>query len=73
MTWSYYTRTDLKCLIISCKDFLIKNKLQLNYDLSKIVIFGKFRKPFSWSFKGNKIEQVMEFKYLGIYCHFKYS
>lgn len=67
------SRVGLRRLITYCIDYLKKNELHLNFDKSKVVVFGKSWKLLNWSFKGKVIEQVKEFKYLGIYFHHKHS
>ena len=45
-----------------CKD----EALNINYDKTKVMVFRKRAKKFSWSVLGNSISQCMSFKYLGI-------
>ena len=60
------SRLGLKRLMNKCLDYLSTNKLQLNYQKSKILVFSKSRKIYKWTFKRHPIEQVRTFKYLGL-------
>lgn len=58
------SRVGLRHLRTCCIDYLKKNEPHLNFDKSKIVVFGKYRKLLNWSFEGKVTEQVREFKCL---------
>lgn len=56
-------------LLSSCVESLERN----NFQLSTCQMFGKSRKLFNWNIVGNIIEQVNQFKYLGVLFHYKSS
>ena len=61
----------LKRLLYGCLEYCKVNKLLLNYEKSKILVFSKAWKPQIWNIGGNMLEQVKHFKYLGL--HFQYN
>ena len=65
------TRVGLKRLLTRCLEYLNQNKLLLNCEKSKILVFSKSWRPLKWVINGNTIEQVKHFKYLGI--NFQYN
>ena len=67
------TKIGLKRLIQGCISYLHTTQLQLNFDKSKIIVFGKSWRPCSWQFGGRAIQQVKSFKYLGILFHYKHQ
>lgn len=58
---------DLANMLKTLEKWTKKNKLDVNCDKTKIMIFrnGGKRKKENWKFRGDKIEVVREFKYLG--------
>ena len=67
------SRVGLKRLLNQCLVYCESNRLTLNYGKSKVLVFAKSWKPFSWNIQGNIIEQVRHFKYLGVHFHYNAS
>ena len=65
------TRIGLIRYLRSFIDYCVKNHLTINYEKTKIVVFAKARHKYPWKVRGNLIEQVYHFKYLGI--NFSYN
>lgn len=51
----------LKCLVLSCSQYLTENNLLLNYEKSKIMVYEKTWKSHQWLFNGNHMQQVKTF------------
>ena len=56
-------RRILKKLALYCE----KEHLEINYQKTKVMAFGKQPRSRIWKLNGHKIEQVTKFKYLGVY------
>ena len=52
-------------------DYCALNHLIINFEKTKIVVFAKERHKYQWKVRGNSIEQVYHFKYLGV--NFSYN
>lgn len=59
---------DMKLLMKRLEKYIVKKKMELNVSKSKVMIFTKRRgrrRKQEWIWKGEKIERVKEFTYLG--------
>lgn len=59
---------SLRAMLRSLEKYLNGKKLQLNVEESKVMIFkkgGRKEKGKEWWWKGKRLEEVKEFKYLG--------
>lgn len=61
-----WTSIGLWRLVQASLTYFTQNKLQLNFEKYKFLVFGKTRWPWLWSFKG---KVVKEFNYLGVLFH----
>ena len=58
---------EFKSMINRLEKYLDKRKLLLNVEKSKVLVFSKGgRRKAEWRWKGEVIEEVGEFNYLGI-------
>ena len=67
------SRVGLKSLLNRFCEYCVINHLDLNYEKSKVMVFSNSRKLYDWNIKGNNLEQVKHFKYLGVYFQFNAS
>ena len=65
------TRIGLLRYLRSFIDYCALNHLTINFEKTKIVVFAKARYKYQWKVRGNSIEQVYHFKYLGV--NFSYN
>lgn len=59
----------LKIFAAYCK----LNHLTINHGKSKVLVFSRSRKTYSWKLDGVQLEQVFKFKYLGVFFHYNLS
>ncbi|CAI5791734.1 Hypothetical predicted protein [Podarcis lilfordi] len=65
-----YSRVGLRRALKIFASYCHSNHLSINHTKSKVLIFSRSRKLYSWKLEGTKIEQVHKFKYLGIYFQY---
>ena len=63
------TKIGLKRLLYTFASYCNDNTLAINYNKSKILVFGRSKKFSSLQTHGHAIEQVQTSKYLGITFH----
>lgn len=56
-------------MIIERADFYDKEGLIINFSKSKLLIFSRHKHRYRWSVRGNIIDQVKCYKYLGVIFH----
>ena len=60
------TRVGLIRYLRTFIDYCLDNKLTINYDKTKILVFAKTHYRYHWQLRGKQIQQINHFRYLGI-------